>query len=203
MKYIDFYTLIKSPYFSLQDIRLRGVVLYSSQLSLWKRHGLIDQIKRGVYVFNDRKDNIQKDEVAFLLYGPSYISTESILKKNGLIPEMVIAVTSITTRTTRRFVNSFGSFIYHHVTPRLFFGYTALVTPNGKYLIASPEKALLDYLYLNQDRIETIHDIEEIRINVEVFNETMNTKMLRDYARAFCSSKVGRLLEMVFTYVHA
>lgn len=203
MKYIDFHTVIKSPYFSLQDIRLRGAALYSSQLSLWKRQGLIDQIKRGVYVFNDRRDDMQKEEIAFLLYGPSYISVESILKKNGLIPEMVYATTSITTRTTRRFVNSFGSFIYHHVTPRLFFGYTSHATTYGKYLLADPEKAILDYLYINQDRIDTVSDIEEIRINSEVFLEVVDMVKIKEYARAFCSSKVDRLLAMVLTYVHA
>lgn len=203
MKYIDFHTVIKSPYFSLQDLRLRGVALYSSQLSLWKRRGLIDQIKRGIYVFNDRKDEMQKEEIAFLLYGPSTISTESILKKYGLIPEMVTATTSITTRTTRRFTNSFGFFIYHRVTPRLFFGYTSHATAHGKYLLADPEKAILDYLYLNQDRIDTVSDIEEIRINSEVFLEVMDIARIKEYARAFCSSNVDRLLEMVLTYVHA
>ncbi len=203
MKYVDFHALIKSPYFTIQDIRLQGVSLYSSQLSLWKRQGLIDQVKRGVYVFNDRRHEVQKEEISFLLYGPSYISTESVLKKQGLIPEMVSAVTSVATRTTRRFTNSFGTFIYHHITPRLFFGYTAHTTPRGKYLLADPEKALLDYLYLNQDHIASADDIEGIRINSSVFLEVMDEKVLKDYARAFCSPKIDRLLEILLAYVHA
>ncbi|MBI4600276.1 hypothetical protein HY732_05155 [Candidatus Uhrbacteria bacterium] len=195
--------MIKNPYFTLQDIRIRGAVLFPSQLTLWKKQGLIDKVKRGIYVFNDRKDGIQKEEIAFLLYGPSYISSESILRKHGLIPEMVYGTTSVTTRTTRRFTNSFGAFIYHHVTPRLFFGYTAHTTPHGKYLLADPEKAMLDYLYLNQDSIDTIDDIDEIRINGERFLEVMDTDKLKEYACAFCSPKIDHLLDILCTYVHA
>lgn len=202
MKYSELRNVIRNPYFTLQEVRLRGGDIIPSQLTFWRKEGFIDQLKRGVYFFTDRASDICKEEIAFVLYEPSYISVELALKRYGLIPEMVYSITSVTTRTTRRFSNSLGSFIYHHITPRLFFGYSVQETRFGKYLFAEPEKALLDYLHLNQDTLDTFDAIKEIRINPEEFASRIDKKKLKDYARAFQSSKIDRLLDFLLSYVH-
>jgi len=203
MKYTDLRKLIQSPYFTLQDIRLNGGILYPYQITQWKKRELIEQIKRGVYLFTDRKSDISKEEIAFILYEPSYISVEYALKYYGFIPDMVYAITSITTRTTRRFTNSLGSFIYQHVTPRLFFGYTSHNTKFGKYLFAEPEKAVLDYLYLHQENFDTMDDLEEARLNSEELQNRIDAKKLREYARAFQSPKIDRLIDLLDEYAHS
>lgn len=203
MKYSELRNLIRSPYFTLQEVRLRGGEIIPSQLTFWRKEGFINQLKRGVYLFTDRAGEISKEEIAFILYKPNYISVEFALKRYGLIPEMVYSITSVTTRTTRRFSNSLGSFIYHHIAPRLFFGYTAQETRYGKYLFAEPEKAILDYLHLNQDMLDTADAIKEIRINSEEFALRIDQKKLTDYARAFQSPKINRILVLLLSYVHA
>ena len=74
-----------------------------------------------------------------------------------MIPEAVTSITSISTLKTARFENKFGQYSYQNVKPELFFGYkpvelpinTALINaPKLTWLLAQPEKALLDLLYL-------------------------------------------------------
>ena len=85
----------------------------------------------------------------------------------GLIPEVVYASTSVTARTTRTFDNFFGRFVYRHIKKELFWGYLPVSTQAGQYLAAEPEKAVLDYLYLNLAGIRGQEDFDGIRLNRE------------------------------------
>ncbi|MDI6841100.1 MAG: hypothetical protein QMD71_09715 [bacterium] len=109
-------------------------------------------MKRGLYILNesDRKIYPSRVFLANSLYSPSYVSTEYALGFYDLIPEKVEDVTSITTKKTAKFTNAFGTFLYQHVKTDLFFGFTQIEDENGfPVLIAEPEKAMLDFIYLN------------------------------------------------------
>ena len=79
----------------------------------------------------------------------SSVSLQSALEFHGLIPEYVPSVTSITTGRPEELVTSFGTFIYKHIKKELFSGYRIVDVGEGQSaFIATPEKALLDLLYL-------------------------------------------------------
>lgn len=198
MKYLDFKKAINKPYFSWQDIRLKNLKIFDYQLSLWKKRGDISRLKRGLFVFSEEKENISVQEISFLLCEPSYISLESALSYYGFIPEMVYSITSVTAKTTRKFKNDFGNFIYHHVKPDLFFGYVSNETKYGKYLMAEPEKALLDFLYLKSGEIENESDISELRLNIGEMKKIIDMKKLSSYAREFNVAKVDRIISLIF-----
>src|SRR3972149_3452832 len=81
--------VIDKPYFSKIDILLKGLNMYSSQLSLWRKKDLIVPLKRGLYCFSDGKEKLLPELVSALLYEPSYLSMEFALSYYGFIPEMV------------------------------------------------------------------------------------------------------------------
>lgn len=197
MKYQEFKKCLNKPYFSAQDILIHKGRIYNYQLSLWKQKGYIQHLKRGLYYFTDAKQQFSAKEVSFLLYEPSYISMESALSFYGIIPEMVRAITAVTSKTTRRFTNDYGSFIYRHIDPKLFFGYTPTNTPHGKYLMAQPEKALLDYLYFNLGHLNNQADIDEIRINYEELSMQLNKKTMEQYALLFDIKKLHHLTQLI------
>lgn len=199
MKYQDFYKTIKKPYFSRLDISIMGLKVYNYQISLWFKKGYIERIKRGLYLFSERRNELSPEEMSFLIYEPSYISLEFALNHYGFIPEMVYAVTAVSAKTTRKFANKFGKFIYRSIKSSLFFGYLALETKNGKYLLAEPEKAILDYLYLNLSRINSEEDIEEMRINREMIKKTVNRKKLELYAKKFESKKIQKIIKIILS----
>lgn len=197
MKYQDFYKTIKKPYFSRLDISIMGLTVYNYQISLWAKKGYIERIKRGLYIFSERRNELSPEEMSFLIYEPSYISLEFAMSHYGFIPEMVYAITAISTKTTRKFANKFGRFIYRSVKSSLFFGYFVMETKNGKYLMAEPEKAILDYIYLNLSHINSKEYIEEMRINREMIKKTVNRKKLEFYAEKFESEKMRKIIKNI------
>lgn len=199
MKYQELYQIIKRPYFSRMDIFLRGLKIYDYQLSLWRQKGYLKKLKRGFYIFTERQEELRPEEISFLLCEPSYISLESALTFYGLIPEVVYAKTAVTGKKTKKFVNPFGNFAYRHIKQELFFGYNIHETKNGKYLLAEPEKAILDYFYLNQDAVKSREDIEELRLNCEIFNKIIKKAKLNKYLEKYNSKPLERRIKLLFT----
>lgn len=197
MKYQEFKRRINKPYFSRMDILFNGLNVFDYQLSLWQKNGYIEILKRGLYVFVDEKKRILPEEISFFLYEPSYLSLEFALGYYGIIPEMVFTKTAVTTKTTRKFTNEFGSFSYRHIQPKLFFGYVAKETDFGKYLLAEPEKALLDYLYLNLGKINGEKDVSELRINKEELLKILDQKKLKIYLNEFGIKKLDKVTGMI------
>ncbi len=197
MKYQDFYKTIKKPYFSRLDISMMGLKVYNYQISLWAKKGYIERIKRGLYVFAERRSDLSPEEISFLIYGPSYISLEFAMSYYGFIPEMVYVITAISPKTTRKFTNKFGKFIYRSIKPSLFFGYQVMETKYGKYLLSESEKAILDYLYFNLSCIASKEDIEELRINCEMIKKTVNRKKIEFYAEKFKSKKMQKIIKII------
>lgn len=174
----------------------------SVQLSRWMKMGYIDQVKRGLYVFGDQKNTLDPRVVSFLLYEPSYIGLESALSHYGLIPEIVPATTAVSTKTTRTFENQYGKFLYRHIQPELFFGYTPYETPVGKYLLAEPEKAVLDYVYFNKARLNSSDDINELRINTEEFRKVINVAKLKKYLKEYNSKQINGIITLLLNHVN-
>jgi hypothetical protein len=125
--------------------------------------GVITRIKKGFYCDN-RKDMRAlplKETAANLLYGPSYISLQFALACHGLIPETAVQVTSVTFKKTRRYHTPLGDFIYRSVSNKY---YPVGVlrkgdVPGAPYLIACPEKAVMDMLYFAPD-LRSMRDVQ-------------------------------------------
>lgn len=192
MKYQDLVSVIKGPIFFRNDLAFAGHEIYDYQLSLWVRKGYLIRLKNGLYAFRREMERLRGEEIAFLLCQPSYLSLESALAWYGFIPEIVHAFTSVTSRVTRTFENPFGRFIYRHVKSELLWGYVEMKTEHGLYLLAEPEKTLLDYLYLNLGRINTEADFESIRLNQEEMEQTLDREKFLAYLQAFEIKKMER-----------
>ena len=115
------------------------------QLHQWVKSGDLVTLKRGLYIFADKK--VDKVEIARCLYSPCYISLEYALNMYGLIPDVPFAMTMVTPKATRKFNTVFGQFIYRNIKKEVFFGF------DEETLIAEKEKALVDYLYLNSSHL--------------------------------------------------
>lgn len=113
-----------------------------------KASGFIEPIKKGLYIVG-RLINSERPENALLanhILGPSYVSMESALSHYGLIPEKVFGVTSMTTKSSRKFQTSTGLYTYTKLPlPYYAFGInTVSLSTNQNVILAIPEKALCD-----------------------------------------------------------
>src|SRR3989344_1817291 len=96
------------------------------KISQMMRDDVLISLKKGLYLsrifYLKNKENIE-EFLANIIYYPSYLSTEYVLTKENIIPEMVFSYTSISMKTTRNFNNKFGNFSYKKIKGKLFTGY--------------------------------------------------------------------------------
>ncbi|MEA3463994.1 MAG: hypothetical protein U9R14_02895 [Patescibacteria group bacterium] len=196
MKYIELIKKIKDPIFSLQDLKLLNLQVYPYQLSMWTKKGYLIKIKNGLYALSENNNTLRNEYIAFNLYQPSYVSLEWALSKYGLIPEMVYNCVSVTTKATRTFQNSFGLFVFRHIKKELFFGYKKINDNGQVYLIAEPEKALFDYLYLNLSKIKNQADVDELRLN-EFEIKKLNKSKIKKFASLANNKKLDLILKLI------
>ena len=170
-----------------------------NQLSRWQKQELVVQLKRGVYLLNrdDRAIQPSRFFLANQLLFPSYVSLESALAFYHIIPEAVYQVTSATTGKTTRYSSVEGTFGFRHVKQPLFFGFETRQDERGlNVMLAEPEKALLDFLYLNLAQFSS--EDSEIFTNSYRFSnlESLRPERLMTYTSRFESAKLERVMAM-------
>jgi predicted transcriptional regulator of viral defense system len=125
------------------------------------------------------------EEVAGVLGRPAYVSRESALCEGGLLSQMPLALTCVTVGKTRRVLTPMGSIFFYHVQPKLFFGFQC---KNG-ILWAEPEKALLDWVYLERKAGKGSPTLDELDWNA------LDLSKLENYSKLYPHSiqvEIGR-----------
>lgn len=121
------------------------------QLSRWTKAGRLYQLRRGLYALAPPFQKVKPHPflIANRTVRASYVSLQAALAYYGLIPEYVPVVTSITTARPGRWETPLGVYEFRHVKTGLLFGYQLTDLDGGqKAFVATPEKALLDLVYL-------------------------------------------------------
>ncbi len=150
----------------------------------WKKMGWIYSLKKGLYELVYPKDfNISDVYIANKLYYPSYVSLETALSHFSIIPEVSMAVTSITTKPTRKFKNKHGLFTYHTVKSEAFTGYYVEKHRDFEVLIAEPEKAFIDYWHFRARRNKKF-DFQSERLDKDILRG-FSRKKLKKFAQLY------------------
>ncbi len=161
------------------------------QLSRWTASGRLIQLKRGLYAlappFARKSPSVLA--IASRMRKPSYVSLESALAYHGATPESTPRVTtSVTTGRPGRFETPLGDFLYRHLSPALFWGYSEVeVGEDERAYVALPEKALLDLFYLTPGVIGPSF-VRELRLAPD----QVDSGPLRQFARRSARPKLIR-----------
>ncbi len=199
MEYKDLLALVgEEPLFE-SSLLLAGDVdphIIRLQLARWKRSGKIYQLRRGLYTLASPYQKVHPHPflVVNRLRDGSYVSCETALAYYGMIPEIVHETISVTGGRPGTWKTPLGVYRFHHIKPSLLRGYRLLeVAPRQQALVATPEKALLDLVYL-QPGGETQAYLDGLRLeNLHVVNpETLQTQ-----AQWFDSPKMYRAVDNI------
>lgn len=151
---------------------LGGYARPRQEISRLLKRGALVRVKKGLYVAPKLGGEAYSREIlANLIYGPSYVSLEYALRHHGLIPERVEEVTSVTCNRDKVFTTPVGTFSYRYLRPALFsMGFSQGEASNGRrFLIASPEKALVDKVWFSRKQINPedlpVFLFEDLRID--------------------------------------
>jgi len=204
MNYNEFRTKMKLyPLFSVKEIGKLFSGFDSRRLVEWQKRGYIEKLRNSFYCFSDTENAEQfLYYSANIMYHPSYVSLESALSVYGFIPEQVFQTISCTTLKTQMFNTKRGRFVYHHIKPKLYFGYKLVPWKNFNYLIAEPEKVLIDYLYLHPE-IKNVSDIDSLRWNVFKINETISLNKLDVYCTHISSAALEKRIILLKEFLNA
>ena len=196
MKYFEFRQKIEDfPYFETKELRLVLGESYTPSLLVnlknWINKGYLMMLRRGLYVSTDAARGADPMVFAAKLYAPSYVSLEMALGFYGIIPEAVFTVTSVTTRKTKKFKTPQGDFSYQKIKREAFGGYETKRYGKFSFNVALPEKAVVDFLYLNRN----ILDGSPEQFRGYRFNEdfSFDEKKLLRFAQAFQNTKTELL----------
>lgn len=145
----------------------------------FRKTGRLLELRRGVYAFEERyrKIPLPGTTVAGFLYPPSYLSELWALSWYGVIPEKTMVYTSVTTRTTRTFKNSFGRFRYRTLKQSMFHGFETQKVAGEPVRVASPEKALMDFWYLEAGEWST-QRMESMRFEPDAIDTDVLVSMI-------------------------
>jgi len=177
---------------SLPQVRL--------QLDRWEKAGKVIKIAKSVYTLAPPyiKINPSPFAISSLLRPSSYISLQSALAFYGLIPEYVPATLALTTGRPWEIQSPCGRFVFRHIKPALFFGYTQHIVERQTCFLATPEKALLDLLYMTSNSATPSY-IAELRIQN---CSQLNSDKLTALAAQMKSKKIDRALPLVLTFLN-
>ncbi len=202
MRYNEFREALKLyTVFSVNDIRKVESRFHVRRLVEWQDKGYIKKIMRGYYVFADLElDENVLFEIANRVYSPSYISFEMALSYYQMIPESVYGLTSATGRKTMVFNTSIGDLIYHTIRPRLLFGYKLIDYNGRRFKVAEPEKALLDYFYINTS-IRSDDDFAGMRIAKEQYLTQVAERRFVAYLNEFRNKSLAKRVKSFMEYM--
>lgn len=166
------------------------------QLSRWVAARRLYRLRRGLYSLAPpyRKVRPHPFLVANQLQRGSYVSLQSALAHYGLIPEHVPVTTSAGFGDTRRWQNPLGRFTFRHLSPAIVGGYVHTEVASDQWtLLARPEKALLDLVYL-EPRADSPAYLHELRLqNLE----SLDLDTLHSLAEATAKPKLRRAAQRI------
>ncbi|TGM41719.1 hypothetical protein EHQ92_18145 [Leptospira biflexa] len=163
---------------------------YSSpkaKLSKMIKSNEIIHLKRGVFL--DKNDtSYSLFSIASVLYGPSYISFESALSHYGMIPERVRGITSaiFNKKKNKEFHTPIGDFYYFYLPKSAYpFGIVRKTEDGQGYLIATPEKAILDVIYKNS-KLKDINELRDFLVEDKRIEEEMLSRLNKIEVTKLC-----------------
>jgi predicted transcriptional regulator of viral defense system len=143
------------PCFETKELRLILADDFTSttlvNLKNWVNKGYLIMLRRGLYIASELKNKVDMIAFATKIYPPSYVSMEMALNFYGIIPEAVFTATSVTTRKTKQFSTPVGNFSYQKIKKEAFGGFETRKQEGVSFNLALPEKALVDFFYLNRN----------------------------------------------------
>jgi len=169
-----------------------------NNLTRWTKQNLIVKLRNSWYSFPDylKIPNIQYF-ISNKIYSPSYISLHSALAFYGIIPEAILPTTAVSSFKKTCFENIFGSFSYQQILPKFMFGYEQKTFINKHCLIfATPEKAILDLLYL-YPLYNNEQEITELRFDEVFMNEDLNIERLNEFTDKFQSKILKKRINIL------
>lgn len=160
----------------------------SKQLNRHCTKHMIEKITRGIWANIHHPNYSPLVAVPYLLgKEQGYISFLTALHSYGMISQIPIKIQVATTGHIRKLISPIGHFEFIHLAPHMMKEGIRWSDGKSNYLIASPEKALLDTLYISTRKGNRFSSLPELDL------EDLNVKQLRRLIKTSIKSKAIKI----------
>lgn len=156
--------------------------------------GHLTKLGRGRWGFKDRIDSMALPEYLAAPF-PAYVSLQSALSHHGMISQMPSVLYAVSPARTKTHLTPLGTVSIHHLDPSFFFGFQPAGRSTAK--VATPEKALIDFLYLSPARTRLFRALPELELP-RGFKVNEARKIIRRIRSVRRRSRVSRLFEAIW-----
>lgn len=172
--------------FNVQSLRLQTMCEDSQKLTkslhYYVNEGKIRNPRRGIYT----KTSYDEREMACSLFRPAYISLEYVLQRSGVVFQYDDTITCVS--YLNRIVEIDEKvYQFRIINPKLWIGMEG-IEQHDNILIASPERAFLDIIYLSAGNcyLDNLHPL----------NKTKVKQLLPFYMSKVLTQRVNELLHL-------
>jgi hypothetical protein len=134
-------------------------VAVGNALRRQEERGLVEHLGKKIFI-NRLVPDYSGRELINTLRPESYLSLETVLRDSGISTQSPTALTCVTLERPGEFRAKSVSISFRRISKNLFWGFQEKRTRYGKYNIAEPEKALLDWVYLRRQEGSIINTDE-------------------------------------------
>lgn len=151
-----------------------------------EKQGVIIKIARGIWGFEAGRNKISPYDVisCLLPIHRAYVSFVSALNLHGIIEQIPQSITLASTEHTKTIRTKMGTFFIHRIAPSFFKGFD-WHKGEGSFLIAEPEKALIDCLYLSARKKKQFSYFPELDFSV-----SFSFKKAKDWVKQIPDARV-------------
>ena len=162
----------------------------SVQLTRLTNAKVLTRVAQGWYA--NPFSQLSAEEIAMVLRVPSYLSLEYALSRQGMLSQRPYTLTLVTTRPPYTFQREKKNYEYHQINKSLFWGYEQ----EQGVLIGTPEKALLDLLYIRGVRTKeiTVNGFRSLLDDMD--RELLNIHRLQEYVKKFGKGTITLALDL-------
>jgi len=121
--------------------------------------GLVEHLGKKIFI-NRLAPDFSGRELINILRPEACLSLETVLRDSGVSTQSPKVLTCVTPGRPGEFRAKSVSIIFRRLSKNLFWGFQEKRTRYGKYNVADPEKALLDWVYLRRQEGSIIHTDE-------------------------------------------
>lgn len=162
------------PYLNLQSLK--------DKLKYAVKKGKILRLRKGIYA----KENFQPFELANKIYTPSYISLETVLKKEGIIFQESSFITAVS-YTSRKIKIKDINISYRKIKDEILTNKEGILERNN-YFIAEKERAFLDAIFLFKnfhfDNLRVLN-WEKVFQLIDIYQSSLLKKRVEEYYQFF------------------
>ena len=185
---LKFVKKLNQPIFTtgqLVNISGKSLSAAAQALNFLQKQGLVLRVYRGVWIEVGNKNISAYTMVPFLFpQSRVYVSFISALHLYGIIEQIPQIITLASTAHTKMIKTKLGVFSVHQISPLFFAGFD-WYKKDGSFLIAGPEKAFVDCLYLSARKKKQFGYFPELS-----FPAPFSLKKVRMWVKKIPDSKI-------------